>query len=128
MPPERAGMMRSRLVRRGASRLGRRSWAAWCRSLVLPLLLLFAQQGALLHELSHYAGSDPQGAAHKQSPRGEACELCLAFAQVDAAVAPHDAVAPLLGDLSFERATAPRLVARAADLPSLRNRGPPRFL
>jgi len=121
-------MTRSRQVRRGACGHGRRSWTAFCRGLVLPLLLLFAQQGALLHELSHYAGNEPQGAAHKQSPRGEACDLCLAFAQVDAAVAPHDAAPPLLGDLSFERATAPRLVARAADLPSLRNRGPPRFL
>lgn len=106
---------------------GRRSWAAFCRALVLPLLLLFAQQGALLHELSHYTVGEP-GTTDKQSQRGEACDLCLAFAQVDAAAVPHDAVPPLLADLSFERATAPRVAARAADLPSLRNRGPPLFL
>jgi len=105
----------------------RHPWAALCRALVLPLLLLLAQQGAVLHELSHYTAGE-QGTTHKQSPRGEACDLCLAFAQVDAAAAPHDAVLPLLADLSFEQAAAPRQAARAADLPSPRNRGPPRFL
>ncbi len=110
-----------------AVRRDRWSWADLCRTLVLPLLLLVVQQGALLHELSHYTANEP-GTTHKQSPCGEACDLCLAFAQVDAAAAPHDALLPLLADLSFERAAAPRLAHRAADLPSLRNRGPPRLL
>jgi hypothetical protein len=60
----------------------------WCRlvpSLLLPLLLVVAQQGALLHELSHYRSSETPGESKKQSPRGDVCELCLAFAQIGSA-------------------------------------------
>ena len=35
-------------------RLGSMSLGTLCRSLVLPLLLLIAQQGAVLHGLSHF--------------------------------------------------------------------------
>jgi hypothetical protein len=99
-----------------------------CRSLLLPLLLLFAQQSALLHELSHYAAPETQGHSKKQSSRGEACELCLAFAQLDSAAKPDLAVAALLADLSFALAPAVAVYAAAAELPSERNRGPPPLL
>ena len=99
-----------------------------CRSLLLPLLLLFAQQGALLHELSHYTAPETQGHSKKQSSRGEACELCLAFAQVESAAKPDLAVPVLLADLSFELAPAVTVSAVAAELPSQRNRGPPPLL
>ena len=99
-----------------------------CRSLLLPLFLLFAQQGALLHELSHYTTPETQGHSKKQSSRGEACELCLAFAQVDSVAKPDLAVPALLANLSFEMAPAPTAYAVAAELPAQRNRGPPPLL
>src|SRR5260221_6982924 len=88
-----------------------------CRSLLLPLLLVFAQQGALLHELSHYTASETQGNSKKQSSRGEACELCLAFAQVDSAAKPDLAVPALLANLSFKLAPATTASTFAAELP-----------
>ena len=99
-----------------------------CQSLLLPLLLLFAQQGALLHELSHYPAPETQGHGNKQSSRGEACELCLAFAQVDSAAKPDVAAPALLAGLSFELAPAAAVFTIARELPSQRNRGPPPLL
>ena len=99
-----------------------------CRSLLFPLLLLFAQQGALMHELSHYGTPETQGHSKNQSSRGEACELCLAFAQVESAAKPDLAVLVLLADLSFELAPAATVSAVTAELPSQRNRGPPPLL
>ena len=90
--------------------------------------MLFAQQGALLHELSHYATTETQGHSKEQSSRGEACELCLAFAQVDSGVKPDLAVPALLADLAFELAPAATASIHGAELPAQRNRGPPPFL
>ncbi|MBI3367135.1 MAG: hypothetical protein HY021_01385 [Burkholderiales bacterium] len=89
-------------------------------------MLLLAQQGALLHELSHY--SAPQSQGQKQSSLGEACELCLAFAQVDSAAAPDVSIRPLLAGLSFHAAPAPAAYVGGIWLPAERNRGPPPVL
>jgi hypothetical protein len=52
-------------------------------SFALALLLIFVQQGAALHELSHIYRT---GTAHLQNDEtrldGKACEACLGFAQV----------------------------------------------
>ena len=95
------------------------------RSLLLPLLLVLAQQGALLHELSHWsAGADSQQ-RDKQAPSSEACSLCLAFAGIGSGAPPAGAPALLLADLSD--APAPPVLAAqiAAELPAARGRGPP---
>ena len=108
-------------------RLNRLHWHRLLRSLMLPLLLLVAQQGAVLHELSHYTAAET-GEGKEQSPRGDVCDLCLAFAQVGSATMPHSVAAPLLADLSHRLTPVLPVHAQAAELPAERSRGPPRFL
>ncbi|WP_374585581.1 hypothetical protein [Ideonella dechloratans] len=95
----------------------RKSWLSW-RFTLLSLVLLLAQQGAVLHELSHLlpalrgaagpavalAQVEPAAAGASQAPRGEGrdradavCQLCLGFAQ--------------LGDLAVWRFAPPALLA-----------------
>ena len=100
------------------------------RSLLLPLLLLLAQQGALLHELSHYAKPQTQeeGGDKKQPSHAEACSLCLAFAQVESAAPTHVSMAPLLAQLSFELTPVDPVYVATTPLPAERSRGPPPIL
>jgi hypothetical protein len=102
-------------------------WHKLLRSLMLPLLLLVAQQGAVLHELSHYTAAETHD-GKKQSPRGDVCDLGLAFAQVGSAATPHDVVPPLLADLSHQLTPVFPVYAGAVQLPAERSRGPPLFL
>ena len=96
------------------------------RSLLLPLLLLVAQHGALLHELSHYAGTaETPEESDKQKSGTHPCELCLAFAQVESTATTDVAVPALLSGLSYATALPAMVAVRAAELPSQRNRGPP---
>lgn len=93
----------------------RKSWLSWRFSL-LSLVLLLAQQGAVLHELSHLlpamrgaagpavAWDEPAAAGPSRASRGEGhdhadavCQLCLGFAQ--------------LGDLAVWRFVPPALLA-----------------
>lgn len=54
----------------------------------LALLLLFAQQGALLHALSHVPGPLPaQSQPDKQLPHSQACDKCVVYGQLGAGVA-----------------------------------------
>src|ERR1700680_4469274 len=51
-------------------------------ALALPLLLVFAQQGAMLHELSHiYRTGGPQQRYEGTLLQGKLCQTCLAFEQ-----------------------------------------------
>ena len=102
-------------------------WHKLLRSLLLPLLLLVAQQGVALHELSHYTAAETQD-GKKQSPREDVCELCLAFAQVGSAATQQSVAAPLLTDLSYQLTPVLPVVAGAIHLPAERSRGPPLFL
>lgn len=99
-----------------------------CRGLLLTLLLLVAQQGALLHELSHYLAPETQGESDKQGFAHHACATCLAFAQVHSAATADVALPTLLTNLSFAPSVTTSPAALAAELPSQRNRGPPAFL
>lgn len=111
-----------------ARRLSGLPWRKLCRSLLFPFLLLLAQQGALLHELSHYDAPATQDRNKKQSSRVEACELCLGFAQVDAAATPDVVVSPLRADLSYHAVRMPATHVGRVLRPSRRNRGPPPLL
>ena len=96
-------------------------------SIGLSLLLLLAQQGAVLHEISHLCHTSSLG-VHVQADTGtelaKACELCLAFSQV-ANPACHSVHVPLF-EPSACAAGCPRSSAvTAADAPSPRSRGPP---
>ncbi|HSI46813.1 MAG TPA: hypothetical protein VLA61_00920 [Ideonella sp.] len=97
-------------------------------SLWLSLFLLIAQQGAVLHEISHLATSQPSaGQTGKAHVAGSACDDCLAFAQVASFVAtsvPSLQLPPAthawLASLSFR--------ARDADVPAHSARDPPNLL
>jgi len=108
-------------------------------TLLLALLLLGAQQGALLHEIGHgfgnssvvavpFAAASAGGAdfaSHPAgTPDGSYCEKCFEFAHVCAAgllVTPGVAlVAPLV-----ELVRAGEAAHLPADAPQSRSRGPP---
>jgi hypothetical protein len=95
-------------------------------SWVLPLLLVFAQTGAVLHELGHLSHGDrTQGTALRaQLPADSTCATCEAFAQVanPASGAAHtfSASAPVYLPIS-----APVHAIIAADTLTPRSRGPP---
>lgn len=99
-------------------------------SVLLPLTLLLAQQGAMLHEWSHWhaakAAADAQVEAAGAADR-DLCLTCLGFAQI-AGLAKFDvAVLPAPPALRhFFQAQQVRHVADAA-IPPARSRGPPRL-
>lgn len=95
-----------------------------CRALLLPLLLLVAQQGAFLHGLSHYTPAHVHEDEHEPEAGGP-CTLCLAFAGVEFAAGFTTATAPLLPGLSFSPLAGTTIFARAATALAQRNRGPP---
>jgi len=102
---------------------------------VLALLLVGAQQSALVHEIGH--GFGPATAATAaQAERGRStgaadaanhCEKCFQFAHVAAALAGH-IPAPARPVAVAESAHSVLAAAIAADAPQTRSRGPPVFL
>ena len=99
-------------------------------SLLLPLLMLLVQQGALWHEMGHgrrHAPSVATQSQQEQAPGVELCDSCLAFAQI-ASIAKTQV--PTLALLCFAFAFAPDVAPRflAADAPARRSRGPPSSL
>ncbi len=99
-------------------------------SALLLLTLLFTQQGALLHELSHWhVPSKPavEAKAEAASADTDFCLDCLAFAQV-AGVAQFDLPAlPSQQGLSYHFASEAADSVAEASPPALRSRGPPLF-
>ena len=96
------------------------------KSLGLLLLLMVAQQGAVVHELSHVSGANQldlrvqsDGAADKT------CALCPAFAQVVTPTFSHSFHIPLLVRLALERVSELQYAVVDAAVPRPRNRGPP---
>ena len=95
------------------------SWA-----LVLPFLLLFAQQGELLHEYGHY--SRPISSSQKKAPAGpDHCPLCLAYAHLSGAAKTEVAAPVLLSHLAFHYAVAFEVAGADTEAASPRSRGPP---
>jgi hypothetical protein len=99
-----------------------RIWA----SLLLALCLVYSQQGALLHELRHYAhrADTLQSAEADTHGPGMGCDICLAFEHIAGAVATALVVPALL--LTEEHwGLTERVALRAADAPQARARDPP---
>lgn len=102
-------------------------------SLLLPLMLLFAQQGALWHEIGHLSRGNAANAPVSQQQQRERqsmdklCESCLAFSQLSA-IASTDVLPPNLLSFGFGFARVVAVLAITADAPALRARGPPSFL
>ncbi len=96
------------------------------KALGLLLLLMVAQQGAVVHELSHVSGANhldlrvqSDGAADKT------CALCPAFAQVVTPTFSHSFYIPLLVRLALERVSELQYAVVDAAVPRPRSRGPP---
>ena len=97
-----------------------------CRALCLVLLLIGAQQAAVVHEVSHFSADqglglriDPGGAAHGN------CAMCPLFAQVATPAFSHSFHLPLLVRVEAERSPEPRIDGAAAAILRPRSRGPP---
>lgn len=107
-------------------------------SLLLPLLLLLAQQCAAWHAIEHLGHGrapfrpavigpqDSKAWTAEESSTDKLCETCLAFAQLGW-VAKSDA--PLLSLLSFSfvRVQWVQTAFMATETPAHRNRGPPSY-
>ncbi len=92
-------------------------------TLLLPFLLLFAQQGGLHHSYSH---DRVQASSCQKAPVvADHCLECLAYAQI-AGVAKADFPSPvLLAGLSFRLEGSPGLASADSSLIAPRSRGPP---
>jgi len=99
----------------------RRSSLAW----ILSLLLVFAQHGAVLHELGHLghsAGATVQPDLHPSN--GLVCQACEAYAQVANPAACTPASLPP-DPAGFIPTPDPSYGIVGADSPTPRSRGPP---
>ena len=96
--------------------------------LLLAFLLVFVQQGAVLHELGHLsAGGQHAGAAlhgDVQPSSGAICPSCQGFAQV-ANPAGGPAGTAVLDPAAFIPIAAAGYAIASADSPTPRSRGPP---
>ncbi len=99
-------------------------------SILMPLLLLLSQQGALQHELSHLhvpsatATDGPQAQASDLD--ADICLTCLGFAQIGGLAKFEVPVAPKLDTLVYHFATEPVRHVAERSLAAARSRGPPR--
>jgi hypothetical protein len=93
--------------------------------LALLLLLVFAQQGAVLHELSHvYRTGAPALGNDATLLDGKLCETCLAFAQAGNPASGAILVAPIVAAIRHV-SSEPQYSIIAATAPAPRSRGPP---
>jgi len=98
---------------------------------LLPFVMLLSQQGAVRHEIAHFADFASQ--SHGGSPHdGKGlpdlqCQACLAFAHL-AGVANATVVPPALLSFGHHFAVIEAPAFIAADAPCARSRGPPAFL
>jgi hypothetical protein len=94
--------------------------------LSLLLLLLAAQQGALVHEIGHLSGAIDSGLQVQSDPAADtSCALCPAFAQVVTPAFSHSFQVPLLVRCALEPVAQPPFQARDSSVPTPRSRGPP---
>jgi hypothetical protein len=104
-------------------------------SLLLPLFMLLVQQGAAWHEIRHLDSGNTTTAAsrtdshHATGPDHEhdadsACATCLAFAQLSS-VANTTIALPDLLSFGHTLAQCTQKPVVLANVPALRNRGPP---
>jgi hypothetical protein len=95
-------------------------------SLGLALLLLLAQQGAILHEVSHICrvGTNVQAHVQADSFLEKTCELCVAFSQVASPAGNTLPVIRFEPSACVAGAQTPS-AATPADVPTPRSRGPP---
>lgn len=93
--------------------------------LLLAFTLLFAQQGAVIHALSHLSEPLPtQSQQDKQLPHSPACDKCVVYAGVSTALASSElSFAATADQVPYLAATPPALLSQPARL--YRARAPP---
>jgi len=102
----------------------RRTWLSW----LLPILLVIAQQGAYLHELSHYRPATEQNQNDSRKHAADKlCESCLAYSHL-ADLARFSTFEPALLALGHSLIGVVTWSARPGAAPCARSRGPPAFL
>lgn len=93
---------------------------------LLSVLLLLSQQGAMLHEHVHLAASQAAAGGDDTHPvPADACGLCLAFSHLASWAAPAGTDAALAGTATFAAPAWHGLARPALDRAAARNRGPP---
>jgi hypothetical protein len=95
------------------------------KHLSLLMLLLLAQQGALVHEFSHVSHIGSTEAKPTPGLADSTCALCPAFAQVVTPAFSHSFDVPLLVRAALEPSTEPLYGAVDTAIPTPRSRGPP---
>jgi hypothetical protein len=96
------------------------------KALGLLLLLLMAQQGAVVHELSHVSRLSHAGAQlDSRAAADTTCAQCPAFAQVVTPAFSHAFHIPVMVLIATQRSSELRIVAIEAAVPHPRSRGPP---
>jgi hypothetical protein len=94
-------------------------------ALVLPLLLVFAQQGAMLHALSHAHPIGSDQVRYEVDVLGDKlCETCVAFTQVGNPASASIVVLPAVAAV-HHYAPEPAYSILGAEAPPPRSRGPP---
>src|SRR4029077_11949497 len=91
----------------------------------LWLLLLLAQHGAVLHEISHICrAASTEVTVQAESSADQICELCLGYSQLAHSVA-HCVPALLVERIGSQIGTERPAAAIPVDPPTPRSRGPP---
>ena len=93
-------------------------------ALGLLLVLVTAQQGAVLHKLSHICRAASTELGIDADQAHPPCELCLAFAQVGTFLGPSHHV-PLVHPSPPQLGPEPQYSVVATESPTPRSRGPP---
>ncbi len=91
---------------------------------LLPLLLLFAQQGELTHEFSHY-GKPPSDSQKKAPVDPDHCPVCQAYAHLSGAAKTEVQAPVLLSHLAFHYAPSFEVASADTEVATPRSRGPP---
>ena len=94
--------------------------------LTLLVLLMTAQQFAVVHELSHVFRVDAgKVRVNVSSVADGTCAQCPAFAQVVTPAFSHSFHIPVMALVATQRSSELRIVAIEASVPHPRSRGPP---
>jgi hypothetical protein len=89
---------------------------------LLAALLLFAQQAAYAHAVSHLAGGEPP--PKEQLGHAQLCGKCISFEKLSAA-APTSLAAPVSLPLHFAQPVDVVRVFRPATVAAFQSRAPP---
>lgn len=93
----------------------------------LAFALLFAQQGAALHALSHFADGVPaQSQQEKHLPHSSSCDKCVVYAGIGSA-APSSPPVFFAGETTVILAAVLFLLFFSAPFHSYLSRAPPRL-